>query len=410
MDECKGKPVVSDSACDKTQRPIVFVHGTLGSGDNIAHVAKLFGSNGYCQSMFVAVDYNSLGGSPAAQLDTLIDKVLKDSGATQVDLMGHSQGAMHCYTYLNDPKHAAKVAHYVHLAGGPQSKPPGGVKTLSLSSKADAILGPDGVTGADKTVVFDKQDHFAVASSTDSFVEIYKYLIGKEPKYTEVQCGDEMVTIVGKAETFGDNMPANGKLEVCELGDSPRERGAPVTTFTNDGSGTEITWQAKRGVQYEFRGLDANGKVLGHVYFAPFKRSDYLVRFLSPSKNPLAMSPTNSIVRDAGHTSIIGRWAQGAFRQDLGNSLKIDGTEVLSNPVANAMTTTVGLFMFDANKNKKTDGGLLSAYASTPFVKGTDVYMDATKAAWITLEFDGTTMRVPNWPSTTEGDLLITLP
>jgi hypothetical protein len=28
----------------------------------------LFGSNGYCQDRFVAVEYNSLGGSPDQQL------------------------------------------------------------------------------------------------------------------------------------------------------------------------------------------------------------------------------------------------------------------------------------------------------------------------------------------------------
>jgi hypothetical protein len=47
----------------------VFVHGTYGSGDNIGNVALLFGSNGYCQDRFVAVEYNSLGGSPLADLD-----------------------------------------------------------------------------------------------------------------------------------------------------------------------------------------------------------------------------------------------------------------------------------------------------------------------------------------------------
>src|SRR5262245_35202369 len=56
--------VVSALDCDKTQRPIVFIHGTYGSGDNIAHVASLFGSNGFCQDRFLAVDYDSLGGNP----------------------------------------------------------------------------------------------------------------------------------------------------------------------------------------------------------------------------------------------------------------------------------------------------------------------------------------------------------
>ena len=48
--------VVKDADCDKSRRPIVFVHGTYGSGDNIAHVANLFGSNGFCPDRFVAIE------------------------------------------------------------------------------------------------------------------------------------------------------------------------------------------------------------------------------------------------------------------------------------------------------------------------------------------------------------------
>src|ERR1700741_454392 len=41
--------VVSSSACDTTQRPILFVHGTYSSGTDFAHMAALLGSNGFCQ-------------------------------------------------------------------------------------------------------------------------------------------------------------------------------------------------------------------------------------------------------------------------------------------------------------------------------------------------------------------------
>jgi hypothetical protein len=99
---------VRDEDCDKSQRPIVFVHGTYGSGDNIANVALLFGSNGFCQDRFLAVEYNSLGGTPQDKLDGIIDKVLAETGRDRVELMGHSQGTKHCYDYLADPVHAPK--------------------------------------------------------------------------------------------------------------------------------------------------------------------------------------------------------------------------------------------------------------------------------------------------------------
>ena len=113
--------VVADADCDRSQRPFVFVHGTFGSGDNFAHVARLLGSNGFCQDRIIAIDYNSLGEMPGTngQLDAAIDAVLAATGFTQVDLAGHSQGTAHCGAYLSDPAHAAKVAHYINFSGSP---------------------------------------------------------------------------------------------------------------------------------------------------------------------------------------------------------------------------------------------------------------------------------------------------
>jgi pimeloyl-ACP methyl ester carboxylesterase len=396
--------VVRESDCDRTQRPIVFVHGTFGSGDNIANVALLFGSNGYCQDRFVAVDYNSLGGNPLAQLDALIGKVLADTGLDKVELMGHSQGTSHCYTYLEDPAHVAKVAHYVHLAGGAKAAPPGGVPTMSVASMGDTLLGDAGVAGAEKTVVFQTQDHFAVASSTATFVELHKYLRGRDPQYTTLQCGEETVTLSGKAESFADNAPvASGKTEIYELGSAPRDRAMPIATLTATADGSFGPWQAKRLQAYEFKGFDGQGRLIGRQYFAPFKRSDRLLRLLVPSAHLVAAGVTNSVVRDDRHVAVIARQVKGAFRKDLGDSLKINGIEVLSDPIANADTSTVGLFLFDENRNGVTNGGSLLAYAATPFVKGTDVFMSASPPAFLEMNFNGTVLKIPNWPSASEG-------
>jgi pimeloyl-ACP methyl ester carboxylesterase len=400
---------VRESDCDKSQRPIVFVHGTYGSGDNIANVAMLFGSNGFCQDRFVAVEYNSLGGNPQDKLDALIDRVRAESGHGQVVLMGHSQGTRHCYDYLADSSHAAKVAHYVHLAGGARPAPPGGVPTLSVSSHSDTLVTGAGVTGAERTVVFDKQDHFAVAASTETFVAIYNYLRGEDPKYKEIQCGEPDVTLEGLSESFADNVPAAGTLELYELGSAPRDRLTKAASVTVGDDGYIPPLSVKRLTAYEFRALDVSGKIIGHQYFAPFKRSHRLLRFLSPSKG-LARIVTDAIVSDDRHTAVAVRYAAGAFRKDLGDSLTIDGVEVLNDAIAVAATSTVGLFLFDANLNGQTDGAALSAYASTPFVKGSDVFMQATTPAFIEMKFNGTVLRVPNWPSVSEGQTLVMFP
>jgi pimeloyl-ACP methyl ester carboxylesterase len=397
---------VRDVDCDKSQLPIVFVHGTYGSGDNIANVALLFGSNGFCQDRFLAVEYNSLGGNPQDKLDGLIDAALATSGQNQVVLMGHSQGTRHCYDYLADPARAAKIAHYVHLAGGARPAPPAGISTLSISSNSDTLLGAAGVADAARTVVLETQDHFAAAASTETFVAIYNYLRGEDPKYRDVQCGDPMVTVEGISESFADNVPAAGTLEVHELGASAREHQAPAATITIGADGRVAPLQLKRLMPYEWRALDLAGKVIGHQYLAPFKRTNRLLRFLSPSKG-LARIVTDAVVSDDRHTVLVVRQAAGAFRKDLGDSLTVDGVEILNDAIAVASTSSVALFLFDANLNGQTEGGALASYANTPFVKGSDVFMQAAEPRFLELRFNGQALRVPNWPSASEGQTLV---
>jgi hypothetical protein len=410
--------IIKDADCDKSQRPFVFVHGTYGSGDNFAHTAALLASNGFCADRIVAIDYNSIQGvggtQPGSdgQIDAAIDAVLKaNPGFTQVDLAGHSQGTSHCGTYLGVAKQAAKVAHYINFSGIPHVTVP----TLSISSHHDLMGTPHHATGPHVTqVTFMDEDHFALAASRNSFIQVYKYLTGKDPKYTEVQCGEDPVTISGVAESFADNVPATGKTELHELGSTPRTPGAQVAIDMPDAQGRFGPVQVKRNVAYEFAGFDTQGKLIGYNYFTPFKRSNRLVRLLTPPANPLiASQTTDKVVRGPNHAEVTARWAGGSFRQDLGASLKIDGNEVLTDANAGAGAFTnqslnggvVGFFMYDANQNMKTDLGLVD---SSPFLAFTDVYMQASTPSFVELSFTagsedsasvGNKATVSNWPS-----------
>ena len=426
--------VVSDDDCDRDQRPFVFVHGTYGSGDNFANVASLLGSNGFCQDRIYAFEYNSLGDQPAAKcegdpmpqgcgkLDVFIDEILADTGFDKVDLSGHSQGTAHCGTYLADPAQAAKVAHYVNYSGSPDV---GAVPTLSLSSNFDLGLTPHHATGSDvEAVTFEDEDHFAVASSRRAFVATYEYLKGEPPKYEEVQCGDEEVTVEGISETFADNQPVPGKLELREMTDTPRSEGTPVVTF--DGAalpdGRFGPFTLKRGVAYELKGFDPQGVLIGYQYFTPFKRSNRLVRLLSPAfegdgstvGGVVAAASTDHVVRGPNHVALVARWAGGAFRHDLGARLTIDGVDVLASENAGADAYAngaglsggvVGFFMNDANENGASDLGL---YHSGPFISFTDVFIGTDTPKISELRFTAGSedpsivnqkVRISNWPS-----------
>ena len=474
-------PVVVKAAdCDQNQRPIVFVHGTYSSGTDISHMASLLGSNGFCQDRIVAIDYDSVavsagftgGGvdSPGADctaantpsgcgmIDRAIDALLqKFPQFTQVDLAGHSQGTFHCGQYLAN--HASRVAHYINFSGVPSV---GDVQTLSLSSLRDLFGSPHHATGTSicafqqtedggtEAVVPEggtddgggdggagggtdggaacnvvqytliHQDHFAVAASKDSFVQVYRYLTGKDPKYTDIQCGDDPVTVEGIAETFADNTPSTGTLEIREVGSTPRDTSTP-TMMQMDPTGHFGPLQLTRNKQYVFTGHDPKGNILGWQYFTPFKRDNRLVRILSPSSasdgSPVgaivAQQSTDNAVKSSSTSVVVARWAQGGFRQDLGASLKVNGAEVLSSENAGltaAMNMSLqggiaAIFLEDANKNGKSE---LGVPYSTTFIAFTDVFIDAKQPGFIDMTFtagseDPVTVNVPiavdNFPS-----------
>jgi pimeloyl-ACP methyl ester carboxylesterase len=401
--------VVPDSECDTSKQPIVFIHGTFGSATEVSSPAQLFGSNGYCQDRFVAVEYDSLGGSPLGQLETLVDEVLERTGFDKVVLAGHSQGTRHACEYLG--LHPDKVAHYLNLSGGCDGA---GIPSLSLSSENDLGRSVDGIrqpgpvhppaTPTQTQVTLEMEDHVAVAGSKNAFIEMWKYLYGEEPEYTTIQCGQDPVVFDGKAVTLGDNViRANARIDVFEIDrlEHPWERGTPVQTVVADGGG-RFRIELRRGIRYELRQWDADGTLLGHVYYAPFKRSNYLARLLSESQNPIIRSATSdAIVRGAGHAVMAARYLGGVLRVDWGNSLTIDGAEVLTSDNAGRSTNVTGLFMFDANLNKASD---LGRVYNVSFLWGTDVFIDSSTPRWLDVRWrneEGHTaeLKVPNWDS-----------
>ena len=108
-------------------RPVVLVHGTLGDmDDSWQALSPLLVDNGYC---VFALNYGAADGSGAVgiygigditqsaeQLSAFVDRVLAATGASQVDMVGHSQGGMMPRYYIKFLGGAAKVHTLVGLA------------------------------------------------------------------------------------------------------------------------------------------------------------------------------------------------------------------------------------------------------------------------------------------------------
>src|SRR5438876_4947797 len=120
------------------RRPVLFVHGFESAGSNFASQAMRFESNGYPPSWVDELDYNSTRATSdqsevEKQIEEAIAALKKQTGKSQVDVIGHSEGTSVMYHYLAESakaaEHKASVARYVNVDG--QEENPG-VPTLAL--------------------------------------------------------------------------------------------------------------------------------------------------------------------------------------------------------------------------------------------------------------------------------------
>jgi triacylglycerol esterase/lipase EstA (alpha/beta hydrolase family) len=149
-------PGANDWSCKPSAahpRPVILVHGTFADmSDSWQALSPLLRNNGYC---VYALNYGSYVGSgaigiyatgdiasSAEQLSAFVNRVLASTGASQADLVGHSQGGMMPRYYLRFLDGATKVHTLVGLAPSNHGTTLNGLFTLAgFFPGADAFLG-----------------------------------------------------------------------------------------------------------------------------------------------------------------------------------------------------------------------------------------------------------------------------
>jgi hypothetical protein len=272
-------------SCKKELNPIIFVHGYSGSGAQFESQAMRFASNGYPANYIAVIEYDSALVFPEeievvhAKIDAQIAKFQSELGVDKVDLMGHSRGTTVSHDYLSFPERAANVAHYVNIDGRTSDAPPGGVPTLALW--AGAVYRPPPlpeIVGA-TNVTIPNQEHVEVATSEESFFEMYKFLRGCPPLTTKI-LPQILPKVSGRVTIFPDNVGLDGAtLDIWLVDGNTGERigGAPQATYEIDSVGNFGPFQAVYGFHYEFA-VQREGEVGINYFFEPFIRSDHLVR------------------------------------------------------------------------------------------------------------------------------------
>lgn len=391
-------------------RPIVFVHGSTGSGAQYESQAMRFASNGYPASYVRVHEYDSTFGintqaEVLAGLDTLIAELLAETGADKIDLLGHSLGTALMQAYLNSsPERAAKVAHYVNIDGATAAAPPGGVPTLAIwgmGSPARQIVGA-------QNVYFPDQTHVQVATSAESFAAQYTFFNGAPPATTEI-LPEPRVQLAGRAVLFPQNLGVDdATLQIFEVaGDTgARLSSVPAATYALSSPGGAFgPFEALGGQHYEFVIL-RDGARPHHFYTQPVVRSDYLVRLLTVPPGSILETNADSSATTSGFVLTRYRefWGDQGANNDV---LTVNGFNIISPTNSPISKRVNAMFVFDDNldgvNNIVTPNPF---YFALPFITAMDVFIPAADPPDAAIHLENTsrgglsaTINVPNWAS-----------
>lgn len=398
-------------------RPIVFVHGFFGSGSQFETQAKRFAANGYPAEYVEFQEYDSTYFNNSKDdifraLDARIARLRALTGSGQVDLAGHSMGTALSQEYLNSsPNRAATVARYVNIDGATASSPPGGVPTLAIWGEGNDGKNVSGATN----VHLPGESHVETTTSVATFKAMYPFLTGLQPQTTEVVPEPGAVRLAGRAVSFPSNVGVkDARLDIFTIDPATgaRTSSRPVATYALAGDGSWGPFWGSGSARYEFQ-LAKNGTdQKHHLYFEPFRRTDLGIRLLSTDPRT---GIDLLIERNKAHVALLAYrnkewWGdQGAS----GDTLTINGTDVLNAETAPRGKRAIGLFAFDSGSDKKSDPSKgLDLLKALPFITGVDLFLPAATSPSGTVTIESrqrgggghvSRMVLPNWPSDTNA-------
>lgn len=332
---------VAQTAAPATPPPILFVHG---NGDHAAFWQTIlwrFESNGYSRDRLFAFNFTDptardLDAQPqpnrSSSEDQLreitfwIDRVLGQTGARQVALVGSSRGGNAIRNYLTQEGVAAKISHAVlcgtpnhgvfdweatrgnefngkgpflsRLNALPGEVTPGPAWATIRSDSMDKYAQPDGrylgrpgtptgvtfegpeLKGA-ANLVLPGLDHREVAFHPRAFREQFRFIAGREPARLDVAREPDVRIeglVTGLAGATPTNRPvADAAVEVYAVApDTGERRGAALWSARTGPAGAWGPVTVPTDAPLEFV-VAAPGQPITHIYRSGFPRSSALV-------------------------------------------------------------------------------------------------------------------------------------
>jgi triacylglycerol esterase/lipase EstA (alpha/beta hydrolase family) len=145
-------PGANNFSCKPTTAhpyPVVLVNGTFANmDDNWQAASPILYNHGYCVFAFnyggtsATSPIQGIGdiAASAGTLSSFVNEVLADTGASKVDLVGHSQGGMMPRYYVNFLGGASKVSTFVALAPSNYGTTLDGLTTLAGYLGASSLI------------------------------------------------------------------------------------------------------------------------------------------------------------------------------------------------------------------------------------------------------------------------------
>jgi pimeloyl-ACP methyl ester carboxylesterase len=194
-------PGANDYSCRSSTHPLplILVHGTWeNQSDNFQALSPFFKNNGFCVYTFnyggdagnMFWGWKSIAAS-AGQLDTFVNSVLARTGASKVDIVGHSQGGMMPRYYIKFLGGGPKVGKLVGLAPSNHGTSLSGIADLGQTLGVLPAVAAIQPAAIDQTVGSD----FMTKLNTCPNGPAADICAGDPVKYTVIETnGDQVVT------------------------------------------------------------------------------------------------------------------------------------------------------------------------------------------------------------------------
>lgn len=396
-----------NAQCDVDQRPVVFIHGFLASGDTWSNAVKFFQQSGYCKNRLFAFDWNSVGGNGKQNeqlLAQFIEQVKKETGAIQVDFIGHSAGGGLARSYLKDSVQANNIAHYVHIGSRKWTEPytwfPN-ERCLNIFSTADRVAGTAAgpVEGA-KNLALNEEDHYQVATSIKALAGILNFLAPTKTAATELLTTKKKVEISGKAVLLGDNMPmknASVTIYMIKSKNGNRTRKPAISLLTTEnGAWGPVILQA--GMPYEIELLpgDTKKKKISY-FFNSFEQDNSLVYLRGFPEGNRISSLLGKFPEEEKQSALVLYAATGALIGGR-DSVTVNRFPICSKELTPASKTIITSFIFD-DGDGVSSGKTLKQFTVAPFIGGVDRVLPAGKDKKHQIYYNGKLLTVPALPS-----------